>query len=229
MTTIGFIGAGRIGGTVARLGVDAGHDVVMSNCRGPATLGELVAGLGPHARAATSSEAAAAGDLVVVTIPMRSFRSLPAEALRGKVVIDTCNYYPRRDGQVAELDDGSMTSSELLQGLLPESLVVKVFNNIYFDHLGTLNRPSGSPDRTALPIAGDDPAAKATVARRLDDLGYVVVDAGPLSEGWRYQPGTPAYGTPYAADPSDWVNGGGRRVTTTELRERLAEAGSFVA
>lgn len=115
-----------------------------------------------------------------------------------------------------------------MQGLLPESLVVKVFNNIYVDHLGTLQRPPGNPHRTALPIAGDDPAAKATVTRLLDDLGYDVVDAGPLAEGWRYQPGTPAYGTPYAADPSDWVTGGARRVTSTELREKLTEAGSFV-
>src|SRR5690348_2279088 len=153
MATIGLIGSGHIGGTVARLAVDAGHDVVLSNSRGPETLGDLVQELGPHARAATPAEAAAAGDVVVVTIPLRAYREVPVEPLRGKVVIDTNNYYPQRDGEIAELDDGSTTSSELLQQHLPESHVVKVFNNIYFGHLATLARPAGSPERSALAIA----------------------------------------------------------------------------
>jgi hypothetical protein len=225
MTTIGFIGSGHIGSTVARLAVDAGHDVVMSNSRGPDTLDELVARLGPHARASTPAEAAEAGDVVVVTIPLGHYRSVPVEALRGKVVIDTCNYYPQRDGHIAELDDLSTTSSELLQGHLPGSRVVKAFNNIHFGYLGSLHRQPGTPDRTALPVAGDDSDAKATVTRLIDDLGYDVVDAGRLAEGWRYQPGTPAYGTPYAADPGDSVEAGGYQVTAGVLRERLAEAG----
>ncbi len=150
MTTIGLIGAGHIGSTVARLAVDAGHDVVLSNSRGPETLTDLVAELGEHARAATAQEAAEAGDIVVVTIPLAKYREVPVEPLRGKVVIDTNNYYPQRDGHIAELDDESTTVSELLQAHLPESHVVKAFNNIYFGHLLGLARPVGSPDRSAL-------------------------------------------------------------------------------
>ena len=125
MTTWGFIGSGNIGGTVARLAVTAGHDVVLSDSRGPQTLADLVSQLGPHARAATTREAAKAGDVVVVTIPLRAHQSVPADPLHGKVVIDTMNYYPQRDGQVAELDDESTTTSELLQAHLPDSRVVK--------------------------------------------------------------------------------------------------------
>ena len=145
MTTIGLIGSGNIGSTVARLAVDAGHDVVLSNSRGPETLTDLVGELGPRARAATAAEAAAAGDIVVVTVPLKAYREVPVEPLRGKIVIDTNNYYPQRDGQIAELDDESTTSSELLQAHLPESHVVKAFNNIYFGHLGSLQRPAGRP------------------------------------------------------------------------------------
>ena len=198
MTTIGFIGSGKIGSTVARLAVDAGHDVVLSNSRGPETLGDLVAELGPHARAATASEAATAGDLVVVTIPLKAYREVPVAPLAGKTVLDTINYYPQRDDHVAELDDESTTSSELLQAHLPDSHVVKVFNNINYRLLATLQRPAGDPERTTLAIAGDDAGAKATVAGFLDSIGYDAHDVGPLAEGWRFQPGTPAYGAPYA-------------------------------
>src|SRR6478752_8779189 len=183
MTTWGFIGSGHIGSTVARLAVDAGHDVVLSNSRGPETLADLVEQLGPRARAATAAEAAAAGDVVVVTIPLGHYRDVPVEPLRGKVVIDTMNYYPQRDGQIAELDDASTTSSELLQAHLPGSHVVKAFNNIFFGHLGSLQRPAGDPERSALAIAGDDRAAKQTVTDFLDSIGYDAHDAGPLAEG----------------------------------------------
>ena len=163
MTTIGLIGAGLIGGTVARLAVAGGYDVVLSNSRGPETLEELVDDLGPRARAALPAEAADAGDLVVVTIPLKAYRSVPVEPLAGKAVIDTNNYYPQRDGQIPELDDASTTSSELLQNHLPTAGVVKAFNNILFTHLLALARPAGSPERSALAIAGDDVQAKATV------------------------------------------------------------------
>src|SRR5215211_2867710 len=172
MTTIGLIGSGNIGSTVARLAVDAGHDVVLSNSRGPETLADLVEQLGPHARAATAAEAAAAGDIVVVTVPLRAYRGVPVEPLSGKVVIDTNNYYPDRDGHIAELDDESTTTSELLQAHLPESRVVKAFNSIYVDQLGVLQRPAGSPERSVLPIAGDDEAAKQAVTGFLDSIGY---------------------------------------------------------
>lgn len=203
MTTIGFIGSGRIGSTVARLAVAAGYDVVMSNSRGPETLRDLVSELGPRARAATPAEAAAAGDLVVVSVPFKAYDQVPVEPLAGKVVIDTNNYYPQRDGHFSELDDGSTTSSEMLQRHLGSARVVKAFNNIMFAHLASLARPRGATDRTALPIAGDDPAARAEVAAFLDAIGYDSVDAGPLGAGGRkFQPGTPAYTRPYGSfDP----------------------------
>jgi predicted dinucleotide-binding enzyme len=197
MTTIGIIGAGHIGSTVARLAADAGHDVVISNSRGPETLADLVTDLGPRVRAATAEEAAEAGDVVVVTIPLKSYRQVPVAPLAGKVVIDTNNYYPERDGDIAELDTEQTTTSELLQQHLPESHVVKAFNNIWFEHLRTLGRPSGSEDRSSLPIAGDDAAAKRTVAELLDSLGYDAYDVGPLAEGWRFQRDEPAYVAPY--------------------------------
>jgi predicted dinucleotide-binding enzyme len=196
MTTVGLIGSGHIGGTVARLAVKAGHPVILSNSRGPATLQDLAGQLGPLARAGTGQEAAA-GDPVVVAIPLRAFRDVPAGPLAGKVVMDTCNYYPRRDGRIPELDSGSLTSSELMQRHLAESAVVKVFNNIFFRHLRSLSRPSGAPDRSFLPIAGDGPQAKAAVTAFLDAIGYGAVDAGSLAESWRQQPGTPVYGAPY--------------------------------
>lgn len=224
MTTIGLIGSGHIGSTVARLAVDAGYDVVLSNSRGPETLADLVGQLGPHARAATAAEAGAAGDIVVVTVPLKAYRDVPVEPLRGKIVIDTNNYYPNRDGQIPELDDESTTVSELLQAHLPESRVVKTFNNIYFGHLGTLQRPKGSPERSVLPIAGDDPEAKHEVAAFLDDIGYDAYDVGPLAEGWRYQRDTAAYVSPYAPDDSSRPPSAGRQVTAELLAEKLAAA-----
>ena len=224
MTTIGLIGSGNIGSTVARLAVDAGHDVVLSNSRGPETLTDLVDELGPHARAATAAEAGAAGDIVVVTVPLKAYLDVPVEPLRGKVVIDTNNYYPQRDGHIAELDDESTTVSELLQAHLPESHVVKAFNNIYFGHLGTLQRPSGSPERSVLAIAGDDDDAKKQVTTLFDELGYDAYDVGPLAEGWRYQRDTAAYAGLYAPEGSGWPPPAGRQVTADFLREKLDAA-----
>lgn len=223
MTTWGFIGSGNIGSTVARLALAAGHEVVMSNSSGPETLEGLVAELGPGARAGTAEEAAEAGDVVVVTIPLKGYRDVPVEPLRGKIVVDTMNYYPQRDGVIADLEDESTTTSELLAAHLPESAVVKAFNNIYVGHLGSLGRPSGAPDRSALAIAGDDPTAKATVTKLLDEIGYDTLDLGPLAEGWRTQRDTAAYGTPYAADPQDW-SAGASRTTAEDLRDAAARA-----
>ncbi|GAB2885150.1 NAD(P)-binding domain-containing protein [Streptomyces mayteni] len=197
MKTLGLIGAGMIGGTVARLAVAAGLDVVLSNSRGPESLADLVAELGGRARAGTPAEAAGAGDLVVATVPLHSYERLPAAELAGRTVIDTMNYYPDRDGRLATLDANESTSSELVQRQLPDSRVVKAFNNIAFRSLLTLARPAGAPDRSALPIAGDDPAAKAEVAALLDALGYDAVDVGALADSWRVEPGTPVYVQPY--------------------------------
>ena len=209
MAIIGLIGAGNIGSQVARLAVASNHDVVISNSRGPETLSALVAELGPRARAATAAEAARAGDIVVVSVPLKNYRSVPVEPLAGKIVIDTNNYYPARDGSIPQLDNESTTTSELLQAHLPTSKVVKAFNHIYAAQLTTDGRPAGTKNRRALVIAGDDPEAKATVTRLLDQFGFDTVDAGPLKEGWRIQRDTPGYGP---------------RRTAEELRQDLAAA-----
>jgi predicted dinucleotide-binding enzyme len=220
MTTIGFIGSGMIGGTVARLSVAAGYDVVMSNSRGPETLRELVAELGPLASAATSGQAAEAGYLVVVTIPVKAIADVPAAPLAGKAVLDTGNYYPQRDGQIEVLDNGALTSSGLLQRHLPGAHVVKVFNNIYFRHLASLARPAGAADRSALPVAGDDAAAKAAVTAYLDAIGYDTVDDGSLADSWRQEPGTPVYGAPYGPFSSKT----GSPADAAKIRAALAQA-----
>ena len=164
---------------MARLATGAGYDVVLSNSRGPGTLTGLTGQLGPHARAATPAEAAAAGDIAVLAVPLKAYRQVPAEPLAGKVVIDTANYLPDRDGHIDELDDQSSTTSQLLQARLAASHVVKAFNTIFSGHLATLGRPHGATDRSALPIAGDDATAKNTVTAFLDAIGYDAYDAGP--------------------------------------------------
>jgi 8-hydroxy-5-deazaflavin:NADPH oxidoreductase len=219
MTTIGFIGSGHIGGTVARLSVAVGHQVVLSNSRGPDTLKDLVADLGPQARAATAAEAAEAGELVVVSVPVLAFGRLPAGPWSGRVVMDTCNYYPARDGHIAELDSGELTSSELLARYLPGAAVVKVFNNIFYKHLESLARPAGDPGRSFLPIAGDA-AAKAAVTAFLGSIGDGAVDDGPLADSWRQEPGTPVYGPPYG--PFD--NPAGTPADADTIRAALAKA-----
>lgn len=195
--TLGLIGSGNIGSGLARLAVAANWDVVISNSRGPESLAELAAELGPHARAATPAEAARAGDLVFATVPLSAYRQLPAAALAGKTVIDTMNYYPDRDQVIDELGTGEMTSSALVQRHLAGAHVVKAFNNIDFRRLVTLARPSDAADRSALPIAGDDLPAKQQAAALLDALGFTAVDTGTLAESWRSEPGTPVYVNPY--------------------------------
>ena len=165
---IGLIGAGRIGGTLAGLAVDAGYHVVLSNDRGPATLSDLAARLGPSARAATPTEVAGAADLVVVAVPLSAYREIPAEQLVGKVVLDATNYMPDRDGHIAALDDESATSSQLLQARMVGSHLVKAFNTVFFGHLPTLARPRGAADRSSLAIAGDDQLAKNTAGAFID-------------------------------------------------------------
>jgi predicted dinucleotide-binding enzyme len=191
--TIGLLGAGHIGSQLARLAVRSGYRVVIANSRGPETLTHLVAELGDQARAATPEEAAEAADVAVVTIPLKNYQDVPVEPLAGKIVIDTNNYYPQRDGHIAELDDESTTTAELLQAHLPTSRVVKAFNHIRAAELTTDSSPAGTPHRRALIVAGDDPVARATVAGIIDEFGFDVVDLGPLAEGWRIQRDTPGY------------------------------------
>ena len=194
MTTIGFIGSGHIGSQIARKAVENGYEVVMSNSRGPETLSDLVAELGPRARAATALEAAQAADIAVVTVPFAAYRDVPVEPLAGKVVLDTNNYYFERDGHIAELDDKTATVSGLLQAHLPTSRVVKAFNHIRSEDITADAHPAGAADRRALAIAGDDDGAKATVAAFYDAFGFDAVDVGDLSESWRVERDQPAYG-----------------------------------
>jgi predicted dinucleotide-binding enzyme len=194
MTTIGFIGAGHIGSQVARKAVENGYDVVLSNSRGPETLSELVEELGPRARAATVAEASEAGDVVVVTIPFKAYTEVPVEALAGKIVIDTDNYYFERDGRYADLDEGTTTVTGKLQEHLPTSKVAKGFNAIQSAQITTDSRPKGASDRRALVTASDHEDAAAFVTRLYDEFGFDTVNVGPLSESWRVDRDRPAYG-----------------------------------
>jgi len=203
---IGIIGSGNIGATLAERLVGAGHDVVLANSRGPETLAPLVQRLGGGASAATAEDAAAAGDMVIVSIPFGRYAQLPAAPLAGKVVVDSNNYYPSRDGRWPALDADETTSSELLAAHLPGARVVKAFNTVYWEHLRDHARPAGAADRLALPIVGDDADAKATVGALIDEVGYDAVDMGALGEGRRQQPDAELYGA---------------ELTTEELRGHL--------
>ncbi len=195
MTTIGFIGSGNIGGNLARLFAAQGYDVVISNSRGPETLADLVSEIGDHARAATADEAAEAGEIVVVSVPFLAVDQVPVAPLAGKVVIDTNNYYWERDGHVAEIDDEQTTPSEVLQAHLPESQVVKLFNAI---QAGSPRSPRASPPGTPSGARSHWPATtrppRRPSPRSTDEIGFDIVDAGPLAEGWRFDRDQPAYG-----------------------------------
>jgi predicted dinucleotide-binding enzyme len=201
MPTLGIIGSGNIGAAVARLAVAADIDVVIANSRGPQSLTGLVEELGPRATAGTVEQAARAGKETLLSIPLSAYHSLPADLLRDRTVLDTGNYYPYRDGRIAELDSEEVTTTELAQQLLPGALLVKAFNNILAHHIPQLARPAGAPDRSALPVAGNDSGAKARAAELIDRLGFDTVDAGTLDESWRFEPESGAYTRIYLADP----------------------------
>ena len=186
-----------------------GYDVVISNSRGPETLTELVAELGPHARAATAAEAAAAGDFAVVTVPLKNIKDIPAEPLAGKIVIDTNNYYWERDGRFPALDNGEATTSGLLQEHLPGAKVAKGFNHIMATQITTDGTPAGTENRRALATASDFPEAAELVTRLYDEFGLDAVNIGPLSESWRVERDRPAYVV---------------RQNAAELRDNLAKA-----
>jgi predicted dinucleotide-binding enzyme len=214
---IGIIGAGHIGGTLTRRLTALGHKVFVANSRGPETLTALAADTG--AKPVSLTEAARSGDLVIVTIPMKNIPSLPRDLFKGAVdsvvVVDTCNYYPQqRDGRIAEIEAG-MTESQWVQQQLNHP-VIKAFNNIYAQHLMDLGRPAGTPQRIALPVAGDNTAAKSRVLRLVEELGFDGVDAGGLDESWRQQPGTPVYAQDFDAE-------GVRRALSQASRERKPE------
>jgi predicted dinucleotide-binding enzyme len=193
---IGIIGAGQIGATLARRLTAVGHDVSIANSRGPASLTDLAREIG--GRAVTVEQAARAGDVVVVTIPMKNIPALPAGLFEGVpdnvVVVDTGNYYPQqRDGRINAIEEGT-TESRWVSDQLGRS-VVKAFNNIYARHLLERGKPRGATGRIALPVAGDDQRAKEIVIKLLDQLGFDGVDSGGLDDSWRQQPDTPVYGT----------------------------------
>nr|WP_108250731.1 NAD(P)-binding domain-containing protein [Planctomonas deserti] len=193
MTTIGIIGAGHIGSQVARAAIGVGYDVVISNSREPETLAELVAELGPKARAATAAEAAEAGDFAVVTVPLKNVYDVPVEPLAGKIVIDTNNYYFERDGQIPALDNGVDTVSAMLQRHLPTSKVAKGFNHIMAKDITTDGTPAGTENRRALATASDFEEAAELVQRLYDELGFDTVNVGSLAESWRVERDQPAY------------------------------------
>lgn len=194
MTTVGIIGAGNIGQALAQGFVDHGYDVVIANSRGPETLADLVATLGDRARAATAQDAAEAGDIVVVTVPLKAYRDVPVEPLRGKTVLDTNNYYWERDGHIAELDEKRTTTAQMLQEHLPESTVVKAFNHIGSAEILTTGSPAGTAGRRALATSSDSDEGVALITRIYDEFGFDTVNIGPLADSWRVERDTPAYG-----------------------------------
>lgn len=189
--------------------MELGYDVVISNSRGPETLTDLVAELGPKARAATAAEAAAAGDFAVVTVPLKNYKDVPAEPLAGKIVIDTNNYYWERDGRVPALDNGEATTSGLLQEHLPQSKVAKGFNHIMAKDITTDGTPAGTDNRRALATSSDYPEAAELVTNLYDEFGFDTVNAGPLEESWRVERDRPAYV---------------KRQNAAELKDNLAKA-----
>lgn len=228
MPTLGIIGTGNIGAAVARLATAAGIPVVVSNSRGPQSLAGLLAELGPLASAGTVEQAAHAGDLVLLSVPLTAHTAVPAAPLAGKTVLDTSNYYPSRDGRIAELDEDKLTTSELVHRHLDTARLVKAFNNILAHHIPQLARPAGAADRTALPIAGDDAEANAAAATLIDQLGFDTVDTGSLARSWRFEPDAAGYTRLYLADPAtpdeQMLQAPGRPVPATELRQALQTA-----
>ena len=214
---IGIIGAGQIGGTLTRRFTALGHEVAVANSRGPETLADLAAET--RAKPVSIEEAARFGEVVIVTIPEKNIPNLPRDLFASTsdtvVVVDTGNYYPRqRDGRIDGIEAGLTESRWVAQQL--NRPVIKAFNNIYAEHLLNLGKPKGTPGRIALPVAGDDPAAKAIVLKLVDELGFDGVDAGTLDDSWRQQPATPVYGKDFDAE-------GVRRALSQASKERKPE------
>ena len=225
MKRIGIIGSGDIGSGIARLAVAAGYEVLVANSRGPASLQELIEELGPQVRAGDVREAAEFGDIPVLAIPLGAYPALPKGALAGKTILSTGNYYPGRDGRIPQLDALELTTAELEQGLLPGTVVVKAFNNMFSHHIPAL---AASAPRTALAIFGDNEKAKAGISTIVDELGFEPVDAGTLAESWRTEPESGAYTPIYAADlealARDYLAALGAPVTGDQLRQLVARS-----
>lgn len=193
MTTIGIIGAGEVGSQIARSAIANGYKIVIANSRRPVTLSGLIAELGPSARAATAADAAAGGDFVVVAVPLKLTNDMPVEQLAGKIVLDTNNYMPWRDGHYAVIESGEKTVHELRQEQLPTSMVAKAFTHIQAPRLFISAKPAGTTGRHALSVSSNYPKAVQLVTRLYDQFGFDTADNSPLSESWRSGPGQPAW------------------------------------
>ena len=232
--TVGLIGAGAIGSVVAELAAAAGMRVIISNARGPASLERQVSELGPLVRAATPDEAARSADIVALALPLLSYALLPADALAGKIVIDMTNYYPFPGAQIAALDSGEVTSSEFIQRQFPAARIVKALHNVDARHLLINAQRSAGGEPTALPMAGDDAAAKQAIGDFLAAIGYQAVDVGSLAESWRIEPGAPIYVWPYAPPVPEgltmedaealFLSTAGPRVSVSEVRDLTFKA-----
>lgn len=195
MTTIGIIGAGNVGQSIAKAAVAHGYDVVLSNTQGPDSLTDVVKKLGPHASAATPEEAAARADLAVVAVPITTIAQVPVEPLEGKVVISTINYFPDRLGHITQIDNGTTTAPGLLQAHLPKSKVVRAFSMINAADMSDDGHPEGDPKRRALALSGDDPDARKIVADLYNQFGFDALDLGGLDQSWRVDAGQKAFVT----------------------------------
>lgn len=225
MKRIGIIGSGSIGTALARLALAAGYETMIANSRGPESLQNLIEELGPEAHAGKVREAAEYGEIPVLSVPLTAYPNLPEGLFEGKTVLSTGNYYPYRDGRIAELDIPEMTTAEYEQSLLPGSHLVKAFNNIVAHHIPLL---AGSQPRTALPVAGDDDAAKREVTKIVLEFGFNTVDAGTLAQSWSFEPESGAYTSIYAASQEgfrqDYLADPGAPVSSEQLQELLARS-----
>ncbi|CAN5633456.1 MAG: NAD(P)-binding domain-containing protein [Acidobacteria bacterium] len=206
---IGIIGAGNIGANAAKLFVKAGHEIAIANSRGAETLKDLVAELGENAQAVSIEEAAKFSEIVFISIPFGKYQTLPPNAFDSKIVVDSNNYYPDRDGSFAELDENKTTSSEMLAEHLRGARIVKGFNTIWFEHLKTQGDMSlPSEERRAIFIASDDAEAKKTVARLIEEIGFAAVDTGDLRDGGAtQQPDTAIYNRNLTASEAQAILG----------------------